>query len=143
MSISAPFRLSRRPKGEQRTRYSGRRYSNSTTLNTSLMNNSSLAVLVRFRSRMPFDEIVKTFEERIDQYRAIEGLRQKYYVHDEKTGEVGGLYIWDSKEAFDAFRESELRATIAEAYQVIGEPRVEVYRIAETLRELSSVEANV
>jgi len=92
---------------------------------------------------MPFDEIVKTFEERIDQYRAIEGLRQKYYVHDEKTGEVGGLYIWDSKEAFDAFRESELRATIAEAYQVIGEPRVEVYRIAETLRELSSVEANV
>lgn len=107
------------------------------------MNNSPLAVFVRFKSQMPFDEIAKTFEERIDQYRAIEGLRQKYYVHDEATGEVGGLYIWDSKDALDEFQESELRATIAEAYQVIGKPRVERFRIVEVLRELPSVTTRV
>ena len=103
------------------------------------MNDSSLAVVVRFKSHLPFDGIVKIFEERIDQYRALDGLRQKYYVYDEETGEVGGLYIWESEQALDAFRKSELQATIADAYQVIGKPRVEVFRIVEVLRELPSV----
>jgi heme-degrading monooxygenase HmoA len=99
------------------------------------MKESALAVFVRFKSHLSFDEVMEIAEDRINQFRALDGLRQKYYIHDEATDEVGGVYIWDSREAFDAYRESELRATIAAAYQAVGQPRVEVYRIVEVLRD--------
>jgi hypothetical protein len=62
-------------------------------------------------------------------------LQQKYYLQDVASGEFAGLYLWKSPEALAEFRDSELRATIAKAYQVQGEPRVEVYRVAKTLRD--------
>jgi hypothetical protein len=93
------------------------------------------AVLVRFKSRLPFDEVMKIVEDRAPDFRALEGLQQKYYLHDPATGEVGGLYLWNSAEAFTEYRDSELRASIAEAYQAEGEPQVQVFQIAMTLRE--------
>jgi hypothetical protein len=93
------------------------------------------AVLVRVRSRLPFDEVMKIVDERAPEFRALEGLRQKYYLQDPATGEACGLYLWDSPEALAAYRDSELRASIAEAYQAGGEPRVEVFTVVKTLRE--------
>jgi hypothetical protein len=61
--------------------------------------------------------------------------QQKYYLQDPATGEIAGLYLWESQEALAAYRESELRASIAKAYQAEGEPRVEVYRVVKTLRD--------
>jgi heme-degrading monooxygenase HmoA len=95
----------------------------------------ALTLLVRFRSKLPFDEVMKIVEERTPDFEALEGLQQKYYLQDAMTGEVAGLYLWESAEAFTAYRDSELRASIAEAYQAEGEPRVEVYRVVKTLRE--------
>jgi len=69
------------------------------------------------------------------EFRALAGLQQKYYLQDPATGEIAGLYLWESQEALSAYRESELRASIAEAYQAEGEPRVEVYRVVKTLRD--------
>ena len=74
-------------------------------------------------------------EERAPDFEALTGLQQKYYLQDPGTGEIGGLYLWESSEAFDAYRNSELRASIAEAYQAVGEPRIEVYRVVKTLRD--------
>ena len=90
---------------------------------------------VRFRSKLPFDEVMKIVEERAPEFRALAGLQQKYYLQDPATGEIGGLYLWESQEALTAYRESELRASIAKAYQAEGEPRVEVYRVVKTLRD--------
>ena len=98
------------------------------------MNEPALTVLVRFKSQLPLDEVVKVIEKRAPEFRALAGLQQKYYLRDEATGEYGGLYLWESPDAFEAFRDSELRATIAQAYQVEGEPRIEVYRVIKTLR---------
>jgi len=56
------------------------------------------------------------------------------YVQDAESGEYGGFYHWESPEAFAEYRESELRASIAAAYQAEGEPRVEVCRVIEPLR---------
>jgi hypothetical protein len=56
-------------------------------------------------------------------------------VQDAESGEYGGLYLWESPEALAEYRESELRASIAAAYQAEGEPRVEVYRVVEPLRD--------
>jgi heme-degrading monooxygenase HmoA len=99
------------------------------------MNDPALVLLVRFRSRLGFDEVMRIVEERAPEFRALEGLQQKYYLQDAATGEIAGLYLWESAEAFDAYRASELRASIATAYQAEGEPRVEVYRVVRSLRD--------
>ena len=98
------------------------------------MNEPALTILVRFKSQLPLDEVVKVIEKRAPEFRALAGLQQKYYLRDESTGEYAGLYLWESPDAFESFRNSELRATIAQAYQVEGEPRIEVYRVIKTLR---------
>ena len=74
-------------------------------------------------------------DSRIDQFRALPGLTQKYYLQDANSGEYAGLYLWESADALAEFRDSELRATIAEAYRTEGEPRVEVYQIFDVLRD--------
>ena len=99
------------------------------------MSTPALTVLVRFKSKLSFDEVMQIVEERAPDFEALPGLQQKYYLQDTTTGEVAGFYLWESPEAFTAYRNSELRATIAEAYQAEGEPRVEVYRVVKTLRE--------
>ena len=73
-------------------------------------------------------------EERLPEFAALEGLIQKYYLQDAQTGEYAGVYLWASEEAFTAYRESELRASIAAAYQAEGEPAVQVYRVLRPLR---------
>jgi len=99
------------------------------------MAHPQLVLLVKFKSGLSPDERQTVMEERADDFRAIEGLQQKYYLQDKATGEVAGLYLWESGEAFDEFRQSELRATIAAAYKAESEPRIEVYDLLMVLRD--------
>ena len=99
------------------------------------MKKPSLILLVKFKSSLTLDEATEVVNRRIDEFRALRGLQQKYYLHVPDTQEYAGLYIWKSKEAFDAFRNSELRKTIASAYKTLGEPRIEVFDIIEVLRD--------
>jgi len=99
------------------------------------MKQPALILLVRFRSKLSLDEVMRVSEERMPQFRALTGLQQKYYIQDSESGEIAGLYLWESAEDLAEFRDSELRATIASAYQVEGDPRVEVYRVIKPLRE--------
>lgn len=99
------------------------------------MSNPTLAVLVRFKSPLSLDEVRQVMNSRMDEFRALEGLKQKYYLQDSVTGEYGGLYLWDSTGALAAYRESKLRETIAEAYRTEGEPRVEVFSVLDVLRD--------
>jgi heme-degrading monooxygenase HmoA len=94
-----------------------------------------LVMLVKFKSALSLEEIVKVAQERADDYRALGGLLQKYYLEDPVAGEVAGLYFWESLDALDTFRKSELRASIASAYKIVGEPRIEVFKVHEILRE--------
>lgn len=102
------------------------------------MSKPALTVLVRFRSPLSLEEVTRVVEERLPQFQALAGLQQKYYLQDVATGEYAGFYLWRSPEDFTAYRDSELRATIAKAYQVEGEPRIEVYRVMRTLRDESA-----
>lgn len=99
------------------------------------MNQPSLILLVKFKSRLNLEEVKKVVDSRIDEFRALRGLQQKYYLQEPGTQEYAGLYLWDSKEDFLAYRDSELRATIAKAYQTEGEPRIEVFNVLKPLRE--------
>lgn len=98
------------------------------------MDKQKMIVFVKFRSELPFEEVMKVVHERIDRFRALKGLQQKYYIHDPATGEFGGIYIWESREDLDEYNASELRATIAEAYKVVGAPRVEALEVVEILK---------
>jgi len=99
------------------------------------MNQPSLILLVKFKSLLSFEEVIKVVDSRLDEFRALKGLQQKYYLQEPSTQEYAGLYLWESKEDFFAYRNSELRATIAKAYQTEGEPRIEVFNVVKPLRE--------
>lgn len=99
------------------------------------MDTSSLILLVKFKSSLDFDEVLQVVKSRKDDFRALKGLTQKYYLQDPATMEYGGLYLWKSKEDFDSYKDSELRKTIATAYKTIGEPRIEIFNILDILRE--------
>lgn len=94
----------------------------------------SIVLLVKFKSSLPREEAVRRYQERFPKYRKVPGLLQKYYLHDPKTDEWGGLYLWDSQASLDAFMTSDLRETIAETYQFIGAPRIETASVTDVLR---------
>lgn len=99
------------------------------------MDHPKLVLLVKFKSPLSLDEAMAIANERADEFRALTGLTQKHYLQDFGSGEFAGLYLWDSPEAFNEFRESELRASIASSYKVEGEPRIEVFNVLKTLRD--------
>lgn len=99
------------------------------------MSQPTLVLLVRLRSSLPRDEVLRVMEERMPEFRAIEGLQQKYYLEDPQSGEYAGLYLWRSPGDLAAYKESELRASIAAAYGAEGEPRIEVYSVLAPLRD--------
>ena len=81
---------------------------------------------VRYGSRLTRDEVEQRFTERSDRYRKVPGLLQKYYVEFGETAEFGGIYVWESKESMDSWRQTNLAGTLAETYEVTGEPRSEL-----------------
>ena len=99
------------------------------------MNKPSLILLVKFKTALSLEEVTRVIDSRIDEFRALNGLQQKYYLQEPATNEYAGLYLWESNEDFSAYRDSELRATIAKAYQTEGEPRIEVFNVVKCLRE--------
>ena len=98
------------------------------------MSKPKLVLLVKFKSPLDLEQVTAVVNSRIEEFRALKGLQQKYYLQEPATGEYAGLYLWESREDFDAFRDSELRKTIASAYQTEGEPRIEVFQVFDILR---------
>jgi heme-degrading monooxygenase HmoA len=93
-----------------------------------------LILTVKFKSALSHEDALAIAEERIDEYRAFPGLIQKYYGHEQSTGAWTGILLWESAQALQAFRESELSKSTASAYQAIEPPRLEVFDVVETLR---------
>ena len=77
-------------------------------------------LLVRFKSALPLVEIRQVMNKGIGEFRALDGLMQKYCVRDPATGEMAGLYLWESAEALTEFSKSEMKQTIAAAYRAVG-----------------------
>ncbi len=95
----------------------------------------SIMQIVRIKTNMPEEEMLRIAHEREPQFAALPGLLQKYYVKLGNPNEFGGVYIWDSMESLKAFKESTLAATIAKAYQALEPPNVEIVDIMFQLRE--------
>jgi hypothetical protein len=83
--------------------------------------------IVRFRSSLPDEQIAELFQVRASQYLAVPGLLQKYYLRF-RSGEHGGVYVWDSAASMERFMASGLNRTICD-----------VYRVEESVRDVADV----
>jgi hypothetical protein len=90
---------------------------------------------VQFETSLSEDEVMAVAKERLPEFRAIPDLVQKFYLKLDKPNHYGGFYIWKSREAMLAFRETELAKTIPAAYKIIGTPDVDIYEMVFPLRE--------
>lgn len=57
-------------------------------------------------------------------YQNLEGLNTKAFVLNEETGEYGGLYIWESREALDTFINSD---TFKGSRELFGIPEIKIF----------------
>ena len=99
-------------------------------------NQPRVMMIVRgLKSDLPTGEFERRYKERMPQFRDIPGLVQKYYSHDESTGEWAGIYLWDSEESLAEYMGSDLRKTIPSAYELTGPPQIEHFPIIDVLRK--------
>jgi hypothetical protein len=92
-------------------------------------------LFVKFKTALSLDEVMARAEQRMSDFQALPGLVQKYYCHEPATGEVSGVYLWDSDESLKAFLASALRESIPETYEIEGSPRIEVLDVLTALRD--------
>ncbi|MGH6914851.1 MAG: YdhR family protein, partial [Geminicoccales bacterium] len=90
---------------------------------------SMAAILfVRIKSGLDAEEFERRLIERRPRFREVPGLLQKIYGRDATTGDVCGIYFFESEEALAAFRETELARTIPTAYEAV-DVRREAYEV--------------
>jgi heme-degrading monooxygenase HmoA len=85
-------------------------------------------LFVRIKSNLSAEEFERRLAERRPRFREVPGLVQKLYGRDRETGDVCGIYFFESEEALAAFRETELARTIPAAYEAV-DVRREVYEV--------------
>ena len=91
---------------------------------------------VKFNSILPSEELNAVCEKDLFKFRKVPGLVQKYYIVEESSGALSGLYFFESKAARTAFWNSPLAKEIPGRYGVIPESlRVEQYEIDIILNE--------
>lgn len=88
----------------------------------------SVVLFVRVKSDLEPDELERRLRERRPRFREVPGLVQKIYGRDGETGDMCGIYFFESRDALAAFRETELAQTIADAYEAT-EVRPESYEV--------------
>ena len=91
--------------------------------------------IIKLKSNLSEEELLNRAKTREPQFKAIPGLLQKYYVKLGQASEYGGVYIWESQKALDAYRISDLAKSIPEAYEIIEAPNIEIMDILFQLRE--------
>ena len=93
-----------------------------------------LLVVRGLKSRLPKEELERRYRERMPAFREVPGLLQKYYAYDEAEQAWAGIYLFESEEALGGYIESDLRKSIAEAYELVEPPSIERYPIVDVLR---------
>jgi hypothetical protein len=91
-----------------------------------------VVLFVHIESQLDPAELERRMLERRPRFLEIPGLLQKIYGRDD-DGRYCGIYFFESQEALDAFRDTELAKTIPSAYEAL-EVRKEVYDVLYPLR---------
>jgi quinol monooxygenase YgiN len=87
---------------------------------------------VRLETGLRDEEVREVMAARAPEFRRVPGLVQKLYARDQgAAGAYCGVYVFDSHESLDAFRASDLAASIPAAYQ--ARVRIERYDLLSEL----------
>lgn len=92
----------------------------------------AVILFVRIHNDLDEAETDRRLLERRPRFREVPGLVQKLYGRDPETGDVCGIYCFDSEEALARFKDSELARTIPSAYEAL-EVRRETYEVLYSL----------
>ena len=65
------------------------------------------------------------YEGSAPKYRGLAGLVRKYYLFDAAAGTGGGCYLWESREAAEAFHDDAWKRFITDRYG--AEPRISYF----------------
>jgi hypothetical protein len=93
----------------------------------------AVILYVRIKSNLDPEELDRRVDERKPRFLEVPGLIQKIYGRDEASGDVCGIYFFESQEALVSFRDTELAKTIPTAYEAT-DIRREVYEVLFPLR---------
>lgn len=93
-----------------------------------------IAALILFDTKgsLSLGEAVQRFNTTAPNYRGRDGLHSKAYIYAEDGANLGGFYLWESKEAAEAVYTEAWKAKAAEIY---GTPPVIRYFEAPVLIE--------
>ncbi len=68
-------------------------------------------------------------KERAAQFRHLPGLRSKAFLLDADRREMGGNYVWETRDALDAYLRSDLYLAVV---RELGEPKeLRIYEVPE------------
>jgi len=91
--------------------------------------------IIKLKSALPEQELLRRAKEREPRFKAIPGLIQKYYTKMDDPGQYAGIYVWDSQESLNSYRESDLAASIPGAYELTEAPNIEILDVLFQLRQ--------
>ncbi len=90
--------------------------------------------IIKLKSDLPEEELLKRAKERESNFKSIPGLLQKYYVKTSEEGEYGGVYVWDSEQSLKSYQASDLAKSIPAAYAINTAPDIETMEVIFQLR---------
>ena len=95
------------------------------------MKNVQSVLSVKFNSTHNEDKLMAICHEDLEVFRNVPGLIQKYYIKEDVTGALSGIYIFKNKNAKETFWNSDLAKNIPARYGVIIDTlRVENFEMA-------------
>lgn len=86
-----------------------------------------ITAIVRFKLPPSVDlaKATEMYRASSVKYENLAGLVRKYYLFDPKTGEAGGVYLWESRAAAEAVYNAAWKADLTKRYGM--EPAVSYF----------------
>jgi hypothetical protein len=91
-----------------------------------------LKIAFTLKDQPPEEESKKMIAQLVEVYKKVPGLKQKYFVADPKTGEAGGIYIFEEPKALEEYLKSDVWKNIMLPI-IKGEPKIETFIVNATL----------
>ena len=101
------------------------------------MKNVESVLSVKFTSTHSYEKLMDICQADLENFRNVPGLIQKYYVVEEATGALSGIYVFKNKNAKESFWNSALAGSIPARYGVdLTTLRVEHFDMAIVMNDV-------
>jgi len=86
-------------------------------------------VTFEYNGDLDRDRVINVADHARAMFEGMPGLRFKFFTFDEKQQRATNFYVWESRDAADAFFSDELRERVTGLYGV--RPRIDFVEIAQ------------